>query len=140
MTITNPCNPSYINGCADRVGKSHRKREVINQHNWGTVFRAGVSYTYGVQASFKGVGASQEFTVNMEKEKSTGGSYTTSEEVSSTQICSARPMTSVTCQYIAYEGTIEVGYTITWKNAAKTRGTYRGKGWKSVLTQSVINI
>ena len=140
MTITNTCNPNYVNGCTDRVGESSRSRTVTNQHNWGKVFRAGVSYTYGVEAAFKGVGASQSVTVNMEKEKSTGGFYETSQTVSSTQKCSAKPMTSVTCQYIAYQGTIEVGYTITWKNAAKTRGTYRGQGWKSVLTQSTINL
>ena len=121
--------------------ESTQKDSFTTQHSWGRVFRAGASYTVGMELSFEGIGgASQSFTVSKEREESTGGMYQRSQEVSFTQKCTAKPMTRVTCQFIARQGTIEVGYTIYWKNGRKTRGTYRGQGWKSELTQSTVNI
>ena len=139
--VDNTCNPRLTNGCTDYLGESTVTETFTSQHSWGKVFRAGASYTVGMEVSFEGFGgASQSVTVSEEQEKSTGGFYETSQEVSFTQKCSAKPMTRVTCQFLAYKGTIEVGYTIYWKNGGKTRGTYRGKGWKSALNQSTVNI
>ena len=96
---------------------------VKSEHNWGTVFKAGVSYTEGASAEFMGFGGSESITVSVSVEQSTGGSYEKDQTVTSTESCIAKPMTRQTCQYIAYKGTIEVGYTIYWKNASPTRGT-----------------
>ena len=52
------------------------------------------------------------------------------------QPCVAKPMQSVTCKYIAYKASIEVGYTINWKRGTPTRGTYKGQGWKFVMRET----
>ena len=136
ITVTNTCNPAIVSQCSDLTQSSTQSTTVKSVHNWGYVFKAGVSYTAGASAEFMGFGASESITVSAEVSQSNGGSYEKDQTVTSTETCIARPMTQETCQYIAYKGTIEVGYTIYWKNASPTRGTYKGQGWKSVLSST----
>ena len=135
LSVYNTCNPAFVS-CTDMTLSSTQSTTVKSQHNWGYVFKAGVSYTAGASASFMGFGASESITISAEVSQSNGGFYERDQTVSSTQNCVARPMTRVNCRYTAYKGTIEVGYTIYWKNAAPTRGTYSGEGWKSVMSQT----
>ena len=136
MVVTNTCNPAYIAECPDLSQTSSESIAVKSQHNWGIVFKEGVSYTAGASAEFMGLGASESITVSVSVEEDTGGFYEQDQTVTSSENCIAKPMTRQTCQYIAYKGTIEVGYTIYWKNASPTRGTYKGQGWKSVLSST----
>lgn len=132
LTATNPCNPAYV-ACTDVEHQSTESITLKSQHNWGHVFKAGVSYTAGASASFEGLGVNESITMSVEESWSTGGFKETDQTISSTQKCTAKPMTIVDCQYIAYKGSIEIGYTIYWKNSSPTRGVYKGVGWKSVL-------
>ena len=140
MIVTNTCNPAIISQCADLSQTSSESVTVKSVHNWGYVFKAGVSYTAGAKAEFMGFGASESITVSAEVSLSNGGSYEKDQTVTATETCIAKPMTRQTCQYIAYKGTIEVGYTIYWKNASPTRGTYKGQGWKSVFSSTTIQL
>ena len=137
LVVTNTCNPAYTL-CSDTTLSSTQSKTVKAEHNWGYVFKAGVSYTPGASASFIGVGDSEPITISAEVPQSNGGSYEIDQTVSSTRTkCVAKPMTKVNCKYFAYKGTIEVGYTIYWKNASPTRGTYRGQEWRSVFSQAI---
>ena len=83
-----------------------------------------------------GVGGSESITIKAEASESSGGFYERDQTVTSTQSCVAGPMTRVTCQYVAYKGSINVGYTIHWTDGSTTRGEYKGQGWKSELIQT----
>ena len=111
-----------------------------SQHNWGFIFKAGVSYKYGASAKVLGVGLDASVTWNVETSWSTGGFKEIDQAITSTQTCTAAPMTKVDCKYMAYKGRIEMGYTIYWKNASPTRGVYKGEGWKSVMETHVTNL
>ena len=53
-----------------------------------------------------------------------GPIYVGNDRLSSIQAYGGNELLEIACQYIAYKGTIEVGYTIYWKNASPTLGTY----------------
>ena len=135
MTAYNPCDPTIFgDSCSDVELQSSESTTVKVQHNWGNIIKAGVSYSATASAEFLGMGAKQTFTVSFEYSHTWGGFHEEDQTLSSTKTCIAKPMTSVTCQYVAYKGHIEVGYTIYWKNASPTRGTYKGEGWKMHLS------
>ena len=131
LIAENRCNPDTISPqeCSDIELLSSQSKTVQSQHNWGFIFKEGVSYKLETSAKLDGFGVSEAMTFNYETSVSTGAVYTDSQTISSTQKCVAKPMTKVTCRYVAYQGEIVVGYKINWKNHAPTYGTYRGHGW-----------
>jgi len=133
LSITNDCDPDLVSDCADQSYQWSESKTLTSEHNWGNVFKAGVSYTEEASASFKGFGVSEWITMTAEESWSTGGSKSVSQTVSSTTPCVAKPMTRVNCQYMAFKGKIEIGFTIEWENSEPSRGTYIGEGWKSDL-------
>ena len=126
--------------CTDTSESWTDSLTLSTQHSWGYVFKAGVTYTEGASVEVDGVGAQSSVSFSVEESWSTGGSTTKTQTVTSTELCTAKPMTRVDCQYMAYKGSIEMGYTIYWKNASPTRGVYRGTGWKSVLHATTTNL
>ena len=133
VTVYNPCNPAFTS-CGDFSHTSPKSLTVKTEDNWGYIFKAGVSYTAGASASLMGFSASEPITISAEEPQPNGGSYEKDQTLSATQSCVAKPMTRVICNYTAFKGTIEVGYTIHWKNASPSRGTYKGQGWKTVMS------
>jgi len=133
LTLENGCDPAVVGDCPDQSYQWSESKTLTSERNWGNVFKKGVSYTENASASFEGFGVSESITMTAEESWSTGGSKSVSQTVSSTTPCVAPPKTRVNCQYMAYKGTIEIGYTIYWKNAEPSRGTYIGEGWKSDL-------
>ena len=135
VTVYNPCNPAFTS-CRDFSHTPPKSLTVKTEDNWGYVFKAGVSYAAGASASLMGFGASEPITISAEVPQPNGGSYEKDLTLSATQSCVAKPMTRVTCNYKAFKGTIEVGYKVYWKNALAraTRGTYKGQGWKIVMS------
>lgn len=130
LTSYNNCNPKSVSDCNDVV-KSSRSITVKAEDDWGHVFKGGVVYKAGTSASLMGFGASEPIIIPARVSKSGLQSpiYQRDQLLSATHRCVAKPMQVVSCTYMAYKGTIEVGYTIFWKNASPTRGIYRGKAW-----------
>merc|ERR1712046_57947 len=104
------------------------------------IFKVAVSYSLEASAELEGFGMKESITFTAEESRSTGGSKTESVTVSSTADCVAAPKTQKTCEYIAYKGTISVGYTVHWTNGATTRGTYHGEGWTHRVDTDTIPI
>ena len=132
-------NTAYM-VCADTVKSWSDSTTLKSQHNWGHVFKAGVSYTETAKAEFEGFGVDSPVTFSVEESLSTGGFKEIDQTITSTETCTAKPMTRVDCKYMAYKGTIEVGYTIYWKNSTPTRGVYKGEGWKSTVATTVTSL
>lgn len=131
LIAENRCNPDTVkpHQCSDIELQSSQSKTVQSQHSWGYIFKAGVTYSASASLKLEGFGVKTSESFTVEQSLSTGAVYTASETISSSQKCVAKPMTKVTCRYVAYEGEIEVEYTINWKNHAPTHGTYRGHGW-----------
>jgi len=130
MIIQNDCDPDIQgeNVCADVKQTTTQTIEVKTQHDWGQIFKAGVTYSKSTEATLFGFGfSSTSFT--FDTEISSGGLREFTETLGSTQECVAKPMTRAICRYVAYKGEIEENYTIYWKNASPTRGKYKGTGW-----------
>ena len=101
------------------------------------MFEVGV--TYSAEIGLEVEGESGQFSVtNFETQHTTvGHSFQNSQTVSAGVPCVAKPMTKVTCQYLASKGTVSVGYTIHWKDGTTTRGDYEGEGWKRDVKSSI---
>ena len=119
--------------CADQTYQWTKSETLKSRHSWGEIYKYGVSYAQKASISLEGIGVSSTVTFSADMTQSYGGFHETDQTVSSTTVCTAKPGTVVTCQYIAYKGKIKIGYTIYWKNATPTRGVYEGYGWKSHL-------
>ena len=102
-----------------------------SQHNWGYVFKRGVSYTASAEASFEGIGGSRSITFTAEESFSNGGFKEVDQIIEDSVTCIAKPMTEVVCTTFAHPIEITMKYTIYWKNSTPTRGVYTGSAWKS---------
>ena len=87
-------------------------------HNWGHIFKAGVSYTAGVSVKLGGFRMNESITISAEETSSTGGSKTVKQTIEASGTCTAPPNAVAYCTYFAYQSTIKVGYTIFWKNSS----------------------
>jgi len=135
--VENPCpyeEKMWPLMCSKQTYSTSEAITKVTQHSWGRMIKNGVTFTGSFGFKVEGVGKfSATVAYNHEETQSYGGSYSDSVTITNNKICSAMPGTTVRCLYMAYRGTIEMGYTIFWKNATPTRGTYYGEGWKSKL-------
>ena len=130
IRVPNECNLDDITQCADASVTPTISISKRTEHNWGNIFKAGVSYTAEASATFEGFGAKESITISAEASRSTGGSYAEDVTYTATTSCTAPPNSVTTCRYMVYKGTIEVGYTVYWRNASPTYGAYKGQGWR----------
>ena len=137
VLVTNTCDPAIFgpNGCSALTETTKEEVTVKTQHNWSNVFKAGVSYSEKASAKVMGIGFESTVTVSFEFSHSSGGFKEIDKTLSSTLQCTANPMTVQTCYYVAWRGEIEEDYTIYWKNASPTHGTYKGTGYIVRLLQ-----
>ena len=131
ITVANQCNPAEVNNCPNEEADNIETITETFQHSWSNVFSVGVTYSEGASVTlgagdlaFGSTGAGLSF----QDSQSPGGFVEIDQTVESLDKCIATPMTSVTCKFFFYEATIEVGYTMYWKNSPSTRGTYKARG------------
>ena len=140
IQLTNNCDSRNSEICSDDETNSEREISVTTQHNWGTIFKAGVSYTATASVELEGIGGMEtSYTTSFETEKQTGGSHETGKTIKSSLKCVAKPGTKKTCRQLALKGVVEMGYTIWWTNGRSTKGKYIGEGWKlQTITNSEV--
>jgi len=138
IELVNSCNLDP-DRCSDTMLTLDPTRSITtsSSHNWGHIFKAGVSYTAGASASFEGMGIEESITISADTEDSEGGSHEKTETMSATGSCKAPPNSKAHCLYMAYQTEIKVGYTIHWKNSSPTRGTYQAVGWYQRFTNNI---
>jgi len=137
ITVTNKCDLG-----AERCHENHHQDPTktitkTSTHNWGHIFKVGVSYTAEAGATVEGLGLKESITFSAEETSSTGGSYSTTETYTASGTCVAEPNSVATCTYFAYKTKLKVGYTIYWKNASPTHGTYEADAWITDYTRDV---
>ena len=130
VSVENDCNPAEMASCSDQQIEFNESFEKEAEHNWSVGFSEGVTITSEASIDFGEVGFSAGVSVSysFEANQSAGWSDSTAQTIQTDVPCVAPPMTTVTCDVFAYEATIEVGYTLYWKNMAPTRGIYKAKG------------
>ena len=94
------------------------------------MFEVGMTYSTEIGLEVDGLSGKTTVTKHDTQRTTVGHSFQDSQTVSASVSCVAKPMTKVTCQYIAFKGTVSVGYTIHWKDGTTTRGIYEGEGWR----------
>ena len=132
----------YGNSCRDRKLIPTKAFTLETEDDWGFLFKRGVTYLGNI--FLDGISAFPDFDsyykVNLAPNQD-NPPFKKNNYFTLSQYCIAKPMQSVTCKYIAYKASIEVGYTVNWKNASpkwlQSRGTYKGKGWKIVMHETV---
>ena len=105
-------------------------------HTWSKMFEVGVTYSAEIGLEIEGVSGKTSVTNHETQRTTVGHSYQNSQTVSAGVSCVAKPRTKVTCQYLAFKGQVSVGYTIHWKDGTRTRGMYKGEGWRRDVKSS----
>ena len=130
IILPNKCNLADQSRCSSISLDTSLSITRKSYHNWGHIFKAGVTYSAEASASLEGLGVKESITISAEESISSGGSREQDQTISAQGKCVAPANSKATCRYMAYKGTVEVGYTIYWKNASPTRGKYIGAGWQ----------
>ena len=115
LTSYNDCDPISSSNCNDVV-KVPKSKTVKALDNWGHIFKLGVVYKTGTSASLTGFGSSESIIISAQTSKwvyeTDGPIFQRDQILSVAHNCVAKPMQVMSCKYMAYKGTIEVGYTI----------------------------
>ena len=119
--------------CSDIVETFSVATTMTTKHDWGPIFKKGVSYRPTSSISVAGFKVYRKFDL---ENASNGTLEEEKEDIISIEICTAPPMTEVNCRIMVYKTTIEQRYTIYWKNSASTRGIYKFEGWQSTLEKT----
>ena|ERR1712176_71636 len=104
------------------------------------MFEVGVTYSAEIGLEIEGVSAKTTVTNHETQRTTVGHSYQNSQTVSAGMACVAKPMTEVTCRYLAFKGQVTVGYTIHWKDGTTTRGVYKGEGWQRDVKSTTVKL
>ena len=140
IILPNKCNLADQSRCSSISLDPSLSITRKSYHNWGHIFKAGVTYSAEASASLEGLGVKESITISAEESISSGGSREQDQTISAQGKCIAPANSKATCRYMAYKGTVEVDYTIYWKNASPTRGKYIGAGWQHNFQYTVEDI
>ena len=112
--------------CSDIVETFSVATTMTTKHDWGPIFKKGVSYEPTDSIYVRGYKISRHFNL----ENASNGTFEEEkEDIIFTENCIAYPMSEVNCRIMVYKTTIEQRYTIYWKNSSPTRGIYKFEGW-----------